>query len=134
MSGSRPVSAAASQHFENLLAFETSEVPAVLVRRSQHHCFYVRLRHSRRLSTTCTIPILHDDATLHTILQLAHVPRPGVRAHRPQNVRFNRGRHNTVLAAELLAEMTNEQWNIAGSFAQPRDGDRKNIEPIVQIL
>src|SRR6185436_17184045 len=71
---------------------------------------------------------------LDAVLQLAHVPRPGI-AH--QVLFRGRRQHQRPLvqvAAEFVDEVPRQRRNVGRTIAQRRNDDRKHRQPEIQIL
>src|SRR5258708_28569830 len=75
-----------------------------------------------------------NDAARDVILELSNVAAP-VMAHQGAHGflrnRFDRFVHRS---SELLNEILHEVWNIGFPFAQGREVNRENIQPVVQIF
>ena len=67
------------------------------------------------------------------VFELADIARPVVVAQRLHHVVGNRVDLPTQGAAQPLDEVPHQQRNVAAALAQGRQGDRKDIEPVVQI-
>src|ERR1700722_11909570 len=75
-----------------------------------------------------------DNATLDVILELSNVSRPVVAHHRAHGFfrnQFDRFLHRP---GKLLNEIFHELWNIGLPFAQWRQVNRENIQPVIQVF
>src|SRR5580692_43680 len=71
---------------------------------------------------------------LHHVAQFPHIPRPGVRLQSRQSLRAKRNRLPSILRANLRRKMPHQQRDILSPLPQRRQHQRKNINPVKQIL
>ncbi|HTZ58406.1 MAG TPA: hypothetical protein VMB49_09935, partial [Acidobacteriaceae bacterium] len=71
--------------------------------------------------------------TLHQVLQLTYVARPRVGREGRHGFRRNVLDMPSHAAAENLGKMLHQRWNIFPAFAEGRQHDGENIQPVIQV-
>ena len=76
----------------------------------------------------------HDHRALHDVAKLANISRPGILLQRRQAFTGNLVDPLGERLAVLLDEVPHQLGNVFDAFAQRRYANRKDIEPIEQVL
>lgn len=77
---------------------------------------------------------VEDICPLHGVLELPHVSRPAVGAHRLQRVVLEPRDQPALDPAHLFQEVIDQERDVVLALPQGRHLDRHHVQPIVQVL
>jgi hypothetical protein len=79
------------------------------------------------------VAVGHEQLTVHPVLQLAHVARPGLAVQPVERGFVEAPPRQAVLGAEGFQEMAREQHRVARAFAQRGQAHLKNLQPVHEV-
>src|SRR5690349_539913 len=80
------------------------------------------------------VPIAENRSTLECVAQLAHISRPWIPHEGLSRVLGETRRSATGLPGEVDEKRLGEWKNVVGTFAQRRNADFENVQPVKQIF
>src|SRR5207244_9753106 len=76
----------------------------------------------------------HNHGPLDDVLQLADIAGPGIRYKKIQSLFVYSVDVLSCFSSETVDEVLDQQRNVFSSFSERRNFDRKNVEPVKQIV
>jgi GAF domain-containing protein len=121
------------EHVEDILAFETLQIPLLFARPREQVALRIRTL-ARRLEGNRPGARMHDHGPLDEVLEFPHVSRPVVRHQASHGLGRDLGGLEAVFLGESLPEVLCEQRDVISAFAKRRDANREHVQPVEQVL